>query len=277
MGKFSRQEMRARIREKIARKEPIILGGAGIGLIAKVADQAGIDFILAYNTGPFRMDGWAAGAGYLAYGDCNAITERLGAQLIKVAPNTPVIAGVGAADPYRNIEYFVKSLIEQGFSGVTNVPSCTAYGPGDFRDNLEKTGLGYGCEVDMVAMCDRNDIFTVAYAHDEDNVRAMVQAGVDIVCPHCGGTSGGSVGAVRALTMEEACEKTQRMFELAKKENPEVFVCCHGGPFSSPEDVRICFEKTDVHGFIGASSIERLPVERAVFETVTQFKSLRLR
>ncbi len=274
--RFERSAIRAKLRAQVRRHEPIILGGAGIGLVAKAADRAGIDLIMAYNTGPFRMDGAASLCGYLPYGDANAITEQLGNRMLNVVKNTPVIAGVGASDPYRNIPMFIDHLMEMGFSGITNVPALGSY-EGVIRDQIDALGCGVPEEVKMIAGCAKKDIFTVAYAFTEQDVRDFVAAGVDIVGVHVGGTTGGMIGSRTSRCIAEACEMTQRYFDIAMRENPDVFVVTHGGPFEDPESVRQVFENTDVHGFIGASSIERIPVERAVTEVVTQFKALRLR
>jgi predicted TIM-barrel enzyme len=276
MRQFTRKEINENLRNRIAKKEPIILGGAGIGLVAKIADRAGIDIIMAYNTGPFRMDGNPSCTGYLAYGDSNGITLQLGYQILNKVDNTPVIAGIGAADPYRNITKLIDEMIDMGFSGITNVPTAGAY-DGKFAEEINDAGVGYPEEIKLIAKCNKKDVFTVAYAYNVDQVKAMVEAGVDIVSPHVGGTSGGTVGVKKVIGIEEACEKTQKLYEAAISANPNVIVVCHGGPFESPKEVKTCFERTDIHGFIGASSIERLPVERAITEVIHEFKSLRLR
>lgn len=276
MAPFSRNAIKEKLRAQVLRKEPIIIGGAGIGLVAKCADRAGIDLIMAYNTGPFRMDGAASLCGYLPYGDANAITEQLGNRMLKLVEHTPVIAGVGASDPYRNIPMFVDHLMEMGFSGITNVPALGSY-EGVIRDQIDAIGYGVPEEVKMIAMCSRKDIFTVAYAFTEQDVRDFVQAGVDIVAVHVGGTVGGTVGSQTSRTNEESCEMTQRYYEIAMQENPDVLVVTHGGPFEDPESVSHVFQNTSVHGFIGASAVERIPVEKAVTQVVKDFKSLRLR
>lgn len=273
---FQRQDIREKLRRQVQRKEPIILGGAGIGLVAKAADQAGIDLIMAYNTGPFRMNGAASLCGYLPYGDANGITVELGNHMLKLVESTPVIAGVGASDPYRNIPYFIGQLMEMGFSGITNVPALGSY-EGVIRDQIDELGYGVPEEVKMVAYCNKKDIFTVAYAFTEQDVRDFVAAGVDIVGVHVGGTAGGMTGTKSTRSIESACEMTQRYFEIAMRENPDVFVVTHGGPFEDPESVSKVFQNTSVHGFIGASSIERIPVERAITQVVKDFKALRLR
>lgn len=276
MRKFTRSEINKNLKERIARKEPIILGGAGVGIIAKIADRAGIDIIMAYNTGPFRMDGNASCTGYLAYGDSNGMTLQLGRQIIDRVENTPVIGGIGAGDPYRNIDLLIEEMMNMGFSGITNVPTAGVY-DGKFGEEITNAGVGYPEEVKLVANCNKRDIFTVAYAFDTEQTKAMVGAGVDIISPHVRGTSGGTIGVKGVPSIDEACEATQKMYEAAVKENPEVIVVCHGGPFEGPSEVQQCFDKTDVHGFIGASSIERLPVEQAVGQVVKEFLDLRLR
>lgn len=275
MGKYARKEINALLHERIKRKEPIILGGAGCGLVAKIADAAGIDIILAYNTGPFRMDGNPSGSGYQAYGDGNKITLELGRRLIPVVKNTPIVGGIGPGDPYKDIEKLMEEMIEVGFSGITNVPTTGVYSDA-YRAALENAHAGYGAEIELMEKCHKYDIFSVAYAFTQEEVRKVVAAGCDIVSPHVRGTSGGSVGIENVMSMEEACEKTQKMYEVAVAENPDVIVVCHGGPFSAPSDVQKAFDNTDVHGFIGASSIERLPVEREITKAVRAFSGLKI-
>ena len=276
LRQFSRAEINENLHEKVKRKEPIIIGGAGIGLVAKMADQAGIDLIMAYNTGPFRMDGHPSCIGYLAYGDSNAITMNLGNQLLPVVEHTPVIAGIGAADPYRDMDVLIDRMIAAGFSGITNVPTAGAY-DGRFRHRIDTAHAGYPEEVKLIGKCRQKGIFTVAYAYTPDEVRAMIQAGVDVIGAHVGATSGGTCGFEDTYSIGKACEKTQELYEIAVRENPDIIFTCHGGPFESPEKVQECFSRTDVHGFIGASSIERIPLEKAVLQTVREFKALRLR
>ncbi len=196
--------------------------------------------------------------------------------MLKLVQNTPVIAGVGASDPYRNIPMFVDHLMEMGFSGITNVPALGSY-EGIIRDQIDEIGYGVPEEVNMIAMCNKKDIFTVAYAFTEQDVRDFIQAGVDIVGIHVGGTVGGTVGSKQSRSIDEACEMTQRYFDIAMQENPNVIVVTHGGPFEDPESVSQVFQKTSVHGFIGASAVERIPVERAVTQVVKEFKALHLK
>ncbi|MGC2415961.1 MAG: phosphoenolpyruvate hydrolase family protein [Stellaceae bacterium] len=273
---FLRAEILVRLREKIGRREPIVLGGAGIGLVAKVIDRAGIDIIMAYNTGPFRMDGHGSLAGYLAYGDANAITLDLARKILPVVENTPVIAGIGAADPYRPVDAFISTVMEAGFSGVTNVPTAGIY-DGNFRRQIDDTGLGYPKEIKLIGKCRARDIFTIAYAFNEDEGRAMAEAGADIVGAHVGLTIGGMIGSSHAVDLDEGCRRIDAIRRAAIAARSDVIVVAHGGPFEDPESVQACYDKVDVHGFLGASSIERLPVEIALNQTVAAYRGLKLR
>lgn len=276
MRRFTRGEILERLAAVRDRSEPIVLGGAGIGLVAKAADRAGIDVLMAYNTGPFRMDGHGSLAGYLAYGDANAITLELGRKILPVVENTPVVGGIGAADPYRDVSQLVDEFLRLGFSGVTNVPTAGLY-DGAFRRHIDATNLGYPREVDLIRMCRERDVFTVAYAFSPAEAAAMAEAGADVVGAHVGLTSGGLIGAAETPSLDAACEATQRMLEAAVAARADVLVVAHGGPFEDPESVRAVLERTHVHGYLGASSIERLPVERAVAEVVRALKSIPVR
>jgi predicted TIM-barrel enzyme len=278
MKQFSRAEILERLRTKINNNQPIIMGGAGIGLIAKVADRAGIDAILAYNTGPFRMDGHGSFAGYLAYGDSNAITLELGSKLLPVVQNTPVIAGIGAADPYRDIDRLITEMIEMGFSGIINVPTTGLYG-GEMREHIDHTGLGYPKEIDLMRMCRERDIFSCAYVFNPEESRKMAEAGADVVAVHVNYTTGGMVAAKDdvAPDLDEACQQTDEMCAAAREVNPDVILLSHGGPFNNPESVQYSFDHTSVHGYMGASSIERIPVEIAITQVVKDFLGLRIK
>jgi predicted TIM-barrel enzyme len=231
---------------------------------------------MAYNTGPFRMDGHGSLAGYLAYGDANAITLELGRKLLPVVDNTPVVGGIGAADPYRDVAVLVDEYLALGFSGITNVPTAGLY-DGKFRRHIDATGLGYPREVELIRLCRERDVFTVAYAFSPEEAAAMAAAGADVVGAHVGLTSGGFVGAAETLSLDEACAATERMVEAAVAARSDVLVVAHGGPFEDADSVRTALGQTGVHGYLGASSIERLPVERAVTEIVRTLKSLPVR
>jgi predicted TIM-barrel enzyme len=275
MPRFSREQILERLATLSGRREAIVLGGAGIGLVAKAAERGGIDVLMAYNTGPFRMDGHGSLAGYLAYGDANAITLELGRRLLPIVEHTPVVGGIGAADPYRDVGRLIDEYVELGFSGITNVPTAGLY-DGVFRRHIDATNLGYAREVDLIRTCRERNVFTVAYAFTPDEAATMAGAGADIVGAHVGLTSGGLIGARETLDLDEACEATQRMVEAARSERADVLVVAHGGPLEDAESVRAVFERTAVDGYLGASSIERLPVEQAVTEVVRTFKSLPL-
>jgi predicted TIM-barrel enzyme len=275
MGKqFTRAEIVGKLRAKIAAGEPLVLGGAGIGLVAKTIDRAGIDVIMAYNTGPFRMDGHGSLSGYLAYGDSNAMTMDLARTVVRVVENTPVVAGIGAADPYRDPIALIDTMIELGFSGITNVPTTGLY-DGMFREQIDGTKLGYPEEVKLIKACNEKDVFSLAYAFSEDECRWMAEAGADVIGTHVGLTIGGFIGSKVANDLDECCRATQRMVEAARSVNPDVMCVAHGGPFEDPQSVQRAYELTDVDGYLGASSIESLSVEKELTQVVKDFQSLR--
>jgi len=276
MRQFTRVEILERLRRKMAAREPIIMGGAGIGLVAKAADRAGIDILMAYNTGPFRMDGFGSLAGYLAYGDSNAMTLELGRHILKVVDDTPVVGGIGAADPYRDVDRLITEIIAMGFSGITNVPTAGLY-HGAFRAHIDHTHLGYPEEIELIRICRARDTFTVAYAFNPEECRMMAAAGADLIGLHVGLTTGGMIGAEQALSIDDACSMLEQMAQAARDARPDVIVVAHGGPFEDPDSVQIAFDRTSVDGYLGASSIERLPVERAIASVVGRFRSLKLK
>lgn len=276
MTTFTREQIRARLAARRAAGDPLVLGGAGIGLVAKAADRAGIDILMAYNTGPFRMDGHGSLSGYLAYGDANAITIDLARHILPVVENTPVVAGIGAADPYRDTHRLIDELIDAGYSGITNVPTAGIY-DGNFRAHIDATHLGYPREVELIAECHRRGIFTIAYAFTPDEARAMTEAGADMIGAHVGLTVGGYIGAQHAAALDDACARIADMTAAARAVRSDVWVVAHGGPFDEPGNVQHVYDRVDVDGFLGASSIERLPVERAIEETVAAFRGLKPR
>lgn len=276
MKRFSRSEIVAQLKQKKQSREPIIVGGAGTGLVAKMEDQAGIDLIVAYNSGTFRINGHPSCMGLLAYGDSNALTQRLGQQLLPVVENTPVIAGVGTADPYRDIARLLDEFIASGFSGFTNFPTNGSYG-GWFRARVDSAGVGFPTEVEMVRMCQKKDYFSIAYAYTEQEVADMIDAGADVVALHVGATSGGSVGWEGALSLDDACRRVEELYSVAIRENPDGIYLIHGGPFENPETVQYCFDRVPVDGFVGASSVERLPIEKAITGIVSGYKALKRR
>ncbi len=275
MGKFTRKEIIENLRKKIDQGKPVIIGASGVGIIAKTAEKAGIDIVMAYCTGPARLNGNFGLLGYMGYVDCNGISLEMGHKIIDRVKNTPVVAGVGPADPYRDIERLVEELLDIGFSGITNVPTVGGH-DGALRNLLEKEKMGYNAEVELIRMCRKKDIFTVGYAFNEEQVRQMVEAGVDVVCPHAGITADKGIAYEGIPSVEAAAEKVKRLKEIAERENPEVFVACHGGPFTDPESVKKGMEIAGTNMFVGASTIERIPVENAIFDTVSEFEKIRL-
>lgn len=277
MRQFTRKEILENLNAKIEKKRPLIIGSAGYGIIAQVADRAGIDIIMAYNTGPYRMDGHTSFIGYLPYSDSNADTLWLGQSVLNVVESTPVVAGIGIGDPYRNPQRLINQMMDMGFSGITTVPCSGSYQHGDFRKIIDRLGIGVLAEIELIKWCRQEDIFTIEYAFNPEEVRAFVNAGVDILAVHVGGTTGGLAGAKKVRPMDEALNFSQDMLEIARQENPDVIVVNHGGLFIDAESCGELFKRTDIQGNIGASSIERIPVENEIARVVKEFKSLKLR
>lgn len=277
MGKrIPREEILNNLREKVKRGEPIIGCGAGTGISAKMAEAGGADLIIIYNSGRYRMAGRGSLAGLLPYGDANAIVLDMAREVIPVVKKTPVLAGVCGTDPFRDMEVFIKELIAINFSGVQNFPTVGLI-DGVFRQNLEATGMGYDKEVEAIKIAHEMGLFTTPYVFDEKQARQMAEAGADILVPHMGLTTAGTIGAAIALTLDEAIEKVMAMARAAWEVNPELIVLCHGGPLDEPQNVGYALKRMPgIAGFFGASSIERLPTERAIAEQVRSFKSLKL-
>jgi predicted TIM-barrel enzyme len=263
-----------RFRDMISRGVPIVGGGAGTGLSAKCEEDGGIDLIVIYNSGRYRMAGRGSLAGLLAYGDANQIVLDMAREVLPVVKRTPVLAGVNGTDPFCLFDHFLDQLKALGFSGVQNFPTVGLF-DGRIRANLEETGMGYGLEVDMIRLARSKDLLTTPYVFDEAEARAMTEAGADIVVAHMGLTTGGSIGAETALTLEQAAERVSAIAAAARQVRDDVLVLCHGGPIASPEDAAYILERCPgCHGFYGASSMERLPTERALTEQTSQFKAI---
>jgi len=274
MALFQRDEILARLRGKVKAGRPIIGGGAGTGISAKMSEAGGIDLLVIYNSGRFRMGGRGSLSGMMPYGDANAIVMEMGHEVIPVVKQTPVLAGVCGTDPFRVMKLFLRDVDAAGFSGVQNFPTVGLI-DGTFRRNLEETGMGYGLEVDMVRTAHEMGILTTPYCFHPEEATAMAEAGADILIPHMGLTTKGSIGAETALTLEECARRVQAMHDAAKKVNKEVLVLCHGGPIAEPEDAQYILNNTEgVVGFYGASSMERLPVEPAIRERVREFTEM---
>ncbi len=274
----SRQQIIERLRAVIASGRPIVGAGAGTGISAKFAERGGADLILIYNSGRFRMNGHGSNAGLLAIGDANQIVVEMGERdVLPVVRDVPVIAGVNGTDPTRVMSRFLASLPPMGFSGVINFPSHGII-DGRWRQSLEETGFGYDREVAMIAEAHSQDQFTLSYCFTVEEAVAMTRAGVDIVVAHMGLTTGGSIGATGGYvkTVADCTALTRAMAEAARAERPEVMVVCHGGPIESPDDARAVIQGAGVEGFIGASTMERLPVETAIEDTVRGFTKISL-
>jgi predicted TIM-barrel enzyme len=257
-----------------ARGEPIIGGGAGTGLSAKCEEAGGIDLIVIYNSGRYRMAGRGSLAGLLAYGDANQIVVEMAAEVLPVVRRTPVLAGVNGTDPFRRMDVFLDQLKGLGFSGVQNFPTVGLF-DGVFRANLEETGMSFGLEVDMIRKARARDMLTTPYVFGEDDATAMARAGADLIVCHLGLTTGGSIGAQSALRLEDCPARVDAWAEAAIKVNKDVIVLVHGGPVALPEDAAFILRNTELcHGFYGASSMERLPAEAALTEQTRKFKQI---
>jgi predicted TIM-barrel enzyme len=267
-------EARAKLRATLAGGGVIIGAGAGTGLSAKCAEAGGTDLIIIYNSGRYRMAGRGSLAGLMPYGDANAIVMEMAGEVLPVVSDTPVLAGVCGTDPFRLMPNFLRDVRDAGFAGVQNFPTVGLI-DGTFRANLEETGMGYDLEVEMIGEAASLGLLTAPYVFDPESAEAMTRAGADVLVPHMGLTTKGTIGAQTALTLDECVERIQAMRDAAAAINPEVIVLCHGGPLAEPEDARYVLERTQgVVGFFGASSMERLPTEVAMTENMRRFKAL---
>jgi predicted TIM-barrel enzyme len=274
MSFFTRDQCLQRLRAQVAAGKPIIGGGAGTGISAKCAEAGGIDLIIIYNSGRFRMAGRGSLSGMMPYGDANQIVMDMAREVLPVVKHTPVLAGVCGTDPFRIMKRFLREVQAAGFSGVQNFPTVGLI-DGTFRQGLEETDMGYGLEVDMIREAAQLGLLTCPYVFNPDEAVAMARAGADVLIPHMGLTTKGSIGAKSALTLDDAVRRIQAMHDAAKKVKPDVLVLCHGGPISEPEDAEYILDHTEgIVGFFGASSIERLPTEVAITGCVKRFKAM---
>ncbi len=274
MPRIERSVLLEKCRGMVARGEPIVGGGAGTGLSAKCEEAGGIDLIVIYNSGRYRMAGRGSLAGLMAYGNANRIVMEMASEVLPVTTRTPVLAGVNGTDPFCIFDKFLDELKAVGFSGVQNFPTVGLI-DGTFRANLEETGMSYGLEVDMIALAHAKDMLTTPYVFSEDDADAMAKAGADIVVCHMGLTTGGSIGAETALTLDECPALVDGCAQAAMRINRDVIVLVHGGPVARPEDAQFVMNHTrHCHGFYGASSMERLPVEAALTEQTRRFKQI---
>ena len=271
---FDRNELMTKFRAMRDRGEPIIGGGAGTGLSAKCEEAGGIDLIVIYNSGRYRMAGRGSLAGLMPYGDANGVVMEMAGEVLPVVKNTPVLAGVCATDPFRLMDKFLDDVKAAGFSGVQNFPTVGLI-DGLFRANLEETGMGYAHEVEMIRMAAKRGLLTTPYVFSEDDARAMAAAGADIIVVHLGLTTGGSIGAETGVSLDEAPGLTDAWAAAALDVNPDAIVLVHGGPVAMPEDAAFVLKNTKhCHGFYGASSMERLPTEVALTEQTKKFKEI---
>ena len=276
MPRFERQALVEKFQAMRAARIPIIGGGAGTGLSAKCEEAGGIDLIVIYNSGRYRMAGRGSMSGLLAYGNANDVVVEMAREVLPVVQKTPVLAGVNGTDPFCLFDSYLDGLSGMGFSGVQNFPTVGLM-DGVFRANLEETGMSYGLEVDMIRLAHEKDMLTTPYIFGEEDATAMAQAGADIVVCHLGLTTGGSIGAETALKLEDCPALVDAWAAAALRTNPEILVLVHGGPVAMPDDARYVLNETEnCHGFYGASSMERLPTEVALTEQTKAFKAVRI-
>ncbi len=272
---ISRSDALSRLKGQVASGKPVIGAGAGTGISAKFAERGGVDLIIIYNSGRYRMAGRGSLSGLLAYGDANGIVVEMASEVLPVVQDTMVLAGVNGTDPFRLMPVFLKQLKEMGFDGVQNFPSVGLF-DGEFRQNLEETGMSYDLEVEMISMAHKLDMLTCPYVFTPAEAVKMAKAGADVLVPHMGLTTKGSIGAGTALTLEESAKRVQAMQAAAVEVNPHILVLCHGGPIAEPEDAQYILDNTEgIVGFFGASSVERLPTEIAIEGQARKFKNLR--
>ncbi|MGE0758663.1 MAG: phosphoenolpyruvate hydrolase family protein [Pirellulaceae bacterium] len=277
MARFPRAVTLERLRDKVSRGQPIIGGGAGTGISAKMSEVGGIDLLVIYNSGKFRMAGRGSLSGLMPYGDANAIVLDMAREVLPVVAHTPVLAGVCGTDPFRIMRQFLREIDTAGFSGVQNFPTVGLI-DGQFRQNLEETGMGFGLEVDMIAAAHDLDLLTTPYCFNPDEAEAMARAGADILIPHMGLTTKGSIGAATAVDLPEAARRCQAMHDAARRVRDDILVLCHGGPIAEPADAQFILDHTEgIVGFYGASSMERLPVEPAIANRVREFSAIQFR
>jgi predicted TIM-barrel enzyme len=274
MPRIERKAILEKFQDMVRRGVPIVGGGAGTGLSAKCEEAGGIDLIIIYNSGRYRMAGRGSAAGLLAYGNANAIVKEMAVEVLPVVSHTPVLAGVNGTDPFVLMPQFLAELKAMGFSGVQNFPTIGLF-DGVMRSSFEETGMGYGLEVDMIAQAHALDLLTTPYVFNPDEAEAMVKAGADIIVAHMGVTVGGAIGASSAKTLDHCVTEIDAIAQTALRLRSDVIVLCHGGPIAMPKDAEFILERcANVHGFYGASSMERLPVEAALTEQTRAFKSI---
>jgi predicted TIM-barrel enzyme len=277
MPRIERAKIVERLQDMVRNRRPIVGGGAGTGISAKSEEAGGIDLIIVYNSGRYRMAGRASSAGLLAYGNANEIVKEMAGEVLPVVKHTPVIAGVNGTDPFVIMPVFLKELKELGFSGVQNFPTVGII-DGTFRVSLEETGINYSSEIDMIRLAHELDLLTTPYVFDVEQAIEMTKAGADLIVPHMGVTTGGTIGATTSKSLAESVALIDEWAEAARKIRKDVIVIAHGGPIATPEDVAYVLEHSEhCNGFYGASSVERLPVETAIKKNIEAFKNLKMK
>ena len=272
----NREEALARLHKTVSQGKPVIGAGAGIGLSAKFIEAGGADLIIIYNSGRYRMAGRGSLAGLMPYGNANDVVVDMASEVLPIVTHTPVLAGICASDPFRSMDRFLAQIKEMGFAGVQNFPTVGLI-DGQFRQNLEETNMGYDCEVRMVRAAREKNLLTTPYVFSPDDARRMASAGADVLVAHMGLTISGNVGAKTGKTLDECVELIRDIEATAKKVNPEIILLCHGGPIAKPDDAQYVIQKVKgLHGFYGASSMERLPVEEAITNITKTFKGVKL-
>ncbi|MBL8848724.1 MAG: phosphoenolpyruvate hydrolase family protein [Planctomycetaceae bacterium] len=273
--RHTRESVLARLRDKIAKRLPIIGGGAGTGISAKCEEAGGIDLIVIYNSGRYRMAGRGSLSGLMPFGNANEIVKEMAREVLTTVKDTPVIAGVCGIDPFMLRDHFLKELIDLGFAGIQNFPTVGLI-DGTFRANLEETGMGFGLEIDCIAAAHRLGLLTTPYVFDEEQAVAMTRAGADILVAHMGLTTGGAIGAETASNLDDCVRRITDIAAAGRRIRKDVIVLCHGGPIAMPSDAQYVLSRCDIHGFYGASSMERLPTEIAIKQQVAEFTRLTL-
>jgi predicted TIM-barrel enzyme len=270
---MNRKEILEHLNRCRSMRQPIIGAGIGLGLVAKSAEAGGVDLIVLYNSGRYRMAGRGSMAGLMPYGDANAIVVEMAAEVLPLIKRTPVLAGVCGTDPFRMMPQFLRQLKELGFAGVQNFPTVGLY-DGIMRQNFEETGMGFGLEVDMIRHAHGLDLLTCPYVFNAEEAMAMTEAGADLIVPHVGVTVAGALGAKTAMDMNEAMRRVEVMADAARRVRKDILVLCHGGPIAEPDDVQFILQNgSGIDGFLGGSSMDRLPTERAIREQVSRFKN----
>lgn len=276
MKQYNREEVLARLTKKLDSGRIIVAAGAGTGISAKFEEEGGADLIMVFNSGAYRMHGLGSLSGWMAYGNANEISLEMGEkQVLPIVKEAPVICSVNGTDPTRVMEIWLKKLMDAGFSGINNFPTMGMV-DGNFGAALASTGMGYEKEVEAIALAHDMGFFTMPYVFTSEESKMMAGAGCDCLLAHVGLTAGGSIGATAAMSLEEAADKTREMAESAWAVNPEILVLCHGGPISTPTDVEEVMKMVKIHGFVGASSMERLPVESGIRETTAAFAAIKM-